>query len=256
MNGNGQRYSVVYPDDLDGRTESAIAWAVVQRLLPSADDVVARLDFDVLAADQEDFVSDVRNGADSTDGNEFVFDPDDEDLLHRIVTLDSPYRNVVLEWLELRRDGDVVLDYVPDHTVLDLDGATIEDALEAVNAALEEHGAAVVEERSIRAWGTRDSHVTIDPPSVCVSGETDAGRTCFSLSGVTAVSVARDERAMQLTWADRDGSLPQRAVGALFDRLGADRPERITFESSDELDAAIALFERLPNVAVERQSGN
>lgn len=253
MENNGPAYSVVYPGDLDAETEIEIAWTVVQRILPTADSAVLQLDLDVLPNEDRDFVTSVRNGVSSIEDGLYYFDPDDLELLRRIVTFDSPYRNVVLEWLELRRDDECLLNYVPDHGILEIDATAVKGS-EEINDDLERSGAAVVPEQSISAWQENGAQVSIEPPSVCVGRDTASSRTCFSLADVDSVAIDHGARTIELSWENKKGSLPQRAIGAVFERLGADRPKQVTFASETEWQAAVSLFESLPDVTVNRHS--
>ncbi|AFK17817.1 hypothetical protein HFX_0075 [Haloferax mediterranei ATCC 33500] len=212
-----------------------------------------QLDLDVLPDEDRDFVTSVRNGARSIEDGLYYLAPDDPELLHRIVTFGSPYRNVVLEWLELRCDDECLLNYVPDHGILEIDVTAVE-GLEEINNELERSGAAVVSEQSVPAWQENGAQVSIEPPSVCVGRDAVSSRTCFSLADVDSVAVDHNPRTIELSWENKGGSLPQRAIGAVFERLGDDRPGQVTFASETEWQAAVSLFESLPDVTVNRHS--
>lgn len=167
--------------------------------------------------------------------------PGCRDALESLLALTSFHRFVSLERLEVRTADGLLLRYVPDHRVFELDETAADGVAAEIASELADTGAGLLPARTLAAWRSEGRRYAVRPPQFCVDreGRVDAGY-CVELTALGEVAVDRDRRRIDLRWGDESaGGLLRRVA----DAIRPTPPSSFAFDDGETFRSVAAAFE-------------
>jgi len=219
--------------------------AALSAILDRADAVDLWTDTELVADESPDVATSIPDAFDRIDEGRYRGAlPDCRSTLDELLATEGVYRFVGFERLDVRVDDRLLARYVPDHATFRVDCTTVEGMDAELRRTLADADAAILPARTLAEWSRDGTRYELRPPSL----RTD--RSCWGLTGITAVRLDDADRRIELEWAPPSGVL-QRAV----DLLSPDSPASFAFDDAgayrDAADAFVSVADRL-EIPVER----
>jgi len=225
-----------YPIEGTPRHDS-ILFNVIQAASSFADRLVLLIETETVADDYPSIIQELDNKFLQTDRNDAVrYETDSSDssleVVQSLLEMTGTARVYGVRKIELVRDTETYLRYVPEHEIFALDNSSSSGIINAVQNAINSEPAIVLPNHPMVEWEDTDVECSISPPSLCL------GNTCHDLSRLASVEPRPRELAIELQWYESEQGQIGQAISWVSSRVGLSRPDTLHFESIAEFSAA------------------
>ncbi|GAA0677951.1 hypothetical protein ACFQDG_02755 [Natronoarchaeum mannanilyticum] len=238
---------LVVSESVDTNDEIGVHNDVLSAILDRSDTIDLWADADLVGDEYPDVAASLREAFERIEKGRYRGAlPDCRSALDALLATEGVYRFVGLERLDARVDDQLLARYVPDHSKFRIDATAAEGLDAELRRTLADAEAGILPARTLAEWSSDGIQYELRPPSLCTD------RSCWGLTGVTAVRLDDADRRIELNWAEPSGVL-QRAADLLF----PDSPRAFAFDDEaayrDAADAFELIAKRL-EIPVERAS--
>ncbi|WP_128476035.1 hypothetical protein [Halorussus pelagicus] len=139
--------------------------------------------------------------------------------------------------IELARDSETCLRYVPEHEDFTITGDSSGEVIAAVQNAIDVEPAVILPNRVLVEWKVTGTECSISPPSLCV------GNVCHDLSRLASVESHPEQLEIELRWYESEQGHVGQIISWAASQVGLSRPDTLRFESTAELSEAVEVLQ-------------
>jgi len=215
----------------------AILFKIVQAASSLEDRLVLSIETETVADDYPSIIRELDDSFSQTDRNDVMkYEADVSDssleVIDSLLEMTGTARVYGVRKIELERDGETYLRYVPEHGIFTIDGGSSSGVIDAVQNAISGEPAVVLPNRPMVEWEDTGMECSISPPSLCL------GNICHDLSRLASVEPRPGELTIELQWYKSEQGRIGQTVCWVSSRIGLSRPDTLHFESTAEFSAA------------------
>ncbi len=220
----------------------AILFKAIQAASSSTDQLVLLIETETVVDDYPSVIQQLDDSfsrTDHTDAVRYEADVSTSSLeaIQSLLEMTGTARVYGVRKVELVRDTETYLQYVPEHEKFTIDDVSSNGIVNAVQNAINGEPAVVLPNRPIAEWEDTGVECSISPPSLCL------GNVCHDLSRLASVESCPAQLAIELQWYESEQGRVGTAISWISSRTGLSRPDTLHFESTAEFSEVEAVLQ-------------
>ncbi|NEU59192.1 hypothetical protein [Halorussus sp. MSC15.2] len=219
-----------------------VLFEVIQAASSFADRFVLSIETGIVADDYPSIIQELDDNFSQTSGSGAVryeahVSESSLEVIKSLLEMTGGARVFGIRKIELVRDSETCLRYVPDHEDFTMNGDSSGDIIDAVQNAIDVEPAVVLPNHLLVEWEVTGTECSISPPSLCI------GNVCYGLSRLASVEPRPEQLEIELRWYEPEQGQLGQAISWAASKIGLSRPDTLRFESTAELSDAVEILQ-------------